>query len=1150
MTRRALRALGGSLLGALVLGASGCRTEAFCWDECGPAADGSGGGGPITGAAGAITLLDAGPDSDPILNPDTGVDGEGGEGTFDDSACDGLDNDRDGEIDEDVNFASALTCGTCDNSCLEQVHVVGPACEPPAALDGSEPGRCGYDRCATDYYDLDPLIAGCEYYCPWNPAGQNEADLGGAVGCGADDACDGEVDEDVATCDDVENCGACGRKCALPKATAACVSTASGTQACTTANTGCVIERCEDGWFDADGEPDNGCEYQCTPVDADGEPCADPSACPELCDGRDNDCDQLIDNVDPSLETDDPRVGQACSGDPRGACAAAEHQGLAKCIGGQLSCCDRNSNEVLATSPNVPETGLRNGVCDADTGRQVLHPGELDETCNGEDDDCNGIVDDALVDVGSACGESGTGVCNLGLWSCAEGVRICLGNIDPMAGDPCNGKDDDCDGVIDGTLPPDAEPVECTGDVDCEAGLLCLSTGTGLVCALPPSDWSGPCDVPPRLPAWVSGVSGCTPGESRCVGGTRQCIGATRPPIGTADTCGVDNDCDGDIDARTDLKNDVHNCGACGHDCTGGSVFSTWSCVEGACVFGGCLAGRIDCDAADGPGQCERACVKTSDTEQCNGFDDDCDCFADALDPDGPPAIPAPTQICGVSSTATEPACTTGVTVACTEGAWRCTFPAGYCTGGHPLYCAGMFDPCDGLDNNCSGIADEQFVRPLATSGVKGEPCTAGVGACQVTGTYRCDTTGADAGTRTECGATPASPNQEACNGVDDDCDGSVDEGYQSPGESPSFVRPAVVRVDTNRWMFAYEASRPNATTTSSGAGNGYFVAAPPGETLDATGACSVPNRMPWVNVTPWEVEQICDALGGRICDLDDWQDTCRVNQGTTVVNDCLFGYGPVTRCSSDAVYPPATGGPYCNLSPFDTSGSIAGNQDALLPTAALATAGGCGADWTSVTALGNTLDAYDITGNAREIVRCQRDRAVCAQGVTDDASAAATCAIDCCAGTSTVDTTAPSGYQRVCGSLGTLARQRRRLSGQRCSASDQCCNYDDRCSTVAGESGTCGGGYCRNLGQATTCRARGVSCDESAQCCGGDACVEGLCGGPTSLPHTVYPLLGGGFATAEAESATCDFEFFKVESSFKLFDTGFRCCFDSDPTR
>ena len=74
MTARNLRLLGLSLLGTLLLGPTGCKTEAFCWDECGPAADGSGGGGPITGTGGAISLIDAGPDSDPSLDGGAGPD--------------------------------------------------------------------------------------------------------------------------------------------------------------------------------------------------------------------------------------------------------------------------------------------------------------------------------------------------------------------------------------------------------------------------------------------------------------------------------------------------------------------------------------------------------------------------------------------------------------------------------------------------------------------------------------------------------------------------------------------------------------------------------------------------------------------------------------------------------------------------------------------------------------------------------------------------------------------------------------------------------------------------------------------------------------------------------------------------------------------
>jgi hypothetical protein len=38
---------------------------------------------------------------------------------------------------------------------------------------------------------------------------------------------------------------------------------------------------CQTGWANADGNPNNGCEYACTP---DG---------PEICDGKDNDCNGL-----------------------------------------------------------------------------------------------------------------------------------------------------------------------------------------------------------------------------------------------------------------------------------------------------------------------------------------------------------------------------------------------------------------------------------------------------------------------------------------------------------------------------------------------------------------------------------------------------------------------------------------------------------------------------------------------------------------------------------------------------------------------------------------------------------------------------------------------------------------------------------------
>ncbi|MBN1607110.1 MAG: hypothetical protein JW940_10790 [Polyangiaceae bacterium] len=89
---------------------------------------------------------------------------------------------------------------------------------------------------------------------------------------------------------------------------------------------------------------------------------------------------------------------------------------------------------------------------------------------------------------------------------------------------------------------------------------------------------------------------------------------------------------------------------------------------------------------------------------------------------------------------------------------------------------------------------------------------------------------------------------------------------------------------------------------------------------------------------------------------------------------------------------------------------------------------------------------------------------------------------------------------------------------------------------------------------------ARGVACtddDEDGDCdygssgvpCCADAPLSGgLCGGATSLPHATYPLLGGSYQTDSEDGATCDYSFFKVGYGFRLYDTGFRCCFDTDP--
>ena len=71
-------------------------------------------------------------------------------------------------------------------------------------------------------------------------------------------------------------------------------------------------------------------------------------------------------------------------------------------------------------------------------------------------------------------------------------------------------------------------------------------------------------------------------------------------------------------------------------------------------------------------------------------------------------------------------------------------------------------EACNGLDDDCDGGTDEGF-------GV-GEACVAGVDQCRVQGVYQCGPEGL------LCDANPRPPSDEICNGEDDDCDGEIDE--------------------------------------------------------------------------------------------------------------------------------------------------------------------------------------------------------------------------------------------------------------------------------------------------------------------------------------------------------------------------------------
>ena len=168
----------------------------------------------------------------------------------------------------------------------------------------------------------------------------------------------------------------------------------------------------------------------------------------------------------------------------------------------------------------------------------------------------------------------------------------------------------------------------------------------------------------------------------------------------------------------------------------------------------------------------------------------------------GKPEEPVVKEPPAVEESVVERVCTPGQNESCYSGP-AATRNLGECKDGTRECqsngtwgaCSGEVLPtselCDGKDNNCDGNIDETFTT-------LGRSCSAGVGACKASGKVICDPNDSK---KVTCNAVQGRPTKEVCDGLDNDCDGTADDGlrkitYYRDADRDGFGNPKLSKTD------------------------------------------------------------------------------------------------------------------------------------------------------------------------------------------------------------------------------------------------------------------------------------------------------------------------------------------------------------------
>ena len=533
----------------------------------------------------------------------------------------------------------------------------------------------------------------------------------------------------------------------------------------------------------------------------------------ESCDGLDNDCDTLVDE-------DNPEGGGDCVAEGEGACGA----GLFTCVGGELVCvgsgegtaekcdgldndCDGSTDEknaegctayyldmdgdgygLLGTAACMCDaegdhTALTIGDCDDE--HDTVHPGAL-EVCDGLDNDCNGVIDPNGI-AGSEKyyqdnDDDGYGNALVAALQCGptpEYPGQIAGDcndadplVHPAMSEVCDGKDNDCNGVVDGP----ATNEQCS--TNCGAGFMLCVQGQLQDCDAPFESTClnyqtcqpyVTCESCPPMPSEI-----CNNLDEDCDGKIDEDIGPVPCGVGVcehavpgcengqpvdcdpmqgaqAETCdGLDNNCDGEVDEGLLKTLYLDNDG----DGYGDPDISVSVCVADE----GYVSNALDCDDSDPDS-------KPGMEEVCDGKDNDCDGVADLI-----------VKACNLG-------CEDGTSL-CDQGVWEpCVAPSAkscmdYATCEFEQVCVIECAPapaevCNGADDNCDGAVDEG-VKITYYVDIDGD----GWGV-ENSVTQACAPPPGYAPQAGDCNDNIPEANPEAvevCDGLDNDCDLSTDE--------------------------------------------------------------------------------------------------------------------------------------------------------------------------------------------------------------------------------------------------------------------------------------------------------------------------------------------------------------------------------------